>query len=134
MIFVDTSAWLALADSHDRDHSRATEFHKRILRGEFGKQVTTNYVLTETLTIIRRRIGLTQAIALATAVRGGKEVGVFWVEPVHHGEAIELMAHRADKEWSVTDCSSFVIMRSLGIQDSFTFDRDFAQAGFSVRP
>jgi predicted nucleic acid-binding protein len=125
---------LALADSHDREHSRATEFHKRLPQGESSKRVTTNYVLTETLTIIRRRIGPTQAFALAKAVRGGKEVGFFWVEPVHHGEAIELMAHHGDTEWSVTDCSSFVIMRSLGIQDSFTFDRDFAHAGFTVRP
>jgi predicted nucleic acid-binding protein len=134
MIFVDTSAWLALADSRDRDHSRSTEFHKRILRAEFGKQVTTNCVLTETLTIIRRRIGLAQAVTLANAVRAGKEVGLFWVESVHHDQAIDLMADHADKDWSVTDCTSFVIMRSLGIQDAFTLDRDFTQAGFTARP
>ncbi len=134
MIFVDTSAWLALADSHDRDHSQAAEFQRRIVRGEYGKQVTTNYVMTETVTIIRRRIGLAPAIALANAVDAGKEVGLFWVEPVLHREAIDLMAAHADKRWSVTDCASFVIMRSLGIRDAFTFDRDFAQAGFSAHP
>jgi len=134
MIFVDTSAWLALADSHDRDHAEAAEFQHRIVRGEFGKQVTTNYVLAETVTIIRRRLGLAPAIRLSNAVRGGKEVGLFWIEPVHHHEATDLMAAHTDKDWSVTDCSSFVIMRSLGIRDAFTFDRDFAQAGFSILP
>jgi uncharacterized protein len=134
MIFVDTSAWLALADSRDRDQSRAVELHRRILRGEFGKQVTSNYVMTETLTIIRRRLGLTQAIELAKAVRVGTQVSLFWIEPVHHEEGVELMASHADKEWSLTDCTSFVIMRALGVRDAFAFDRDFAQAGFITRP
>jgi uncharacterized protein len=134
MIFVDTSAWLALADSHDKDHARATAFLSRINRGEFGKQVTTNYVMTETLTIIRRRLGLGPALALAETVRAGRELGVYWVEPIHHNEAIGLMAQHADKEWSVTDCTSFVIMRSLGIREAFTFDRDFVRAGFSRQP
>ncbi|HLM90569.1 MAG TPA: PIN domain-containing protein [Thermoplasmata archaeon] len=131
---MDASAWLALADSRDRDHPRAAEFYHRVVRGEFGRQVTTNYVLAETLTIVRRRLGLTQAMELAKAVQRGKEVGLFWVEPVHHHQAIELMSAHEDKEWSVADCSSFVIMRALGIQDAFTFDRDFAQAGFTARP
>jgi|SRR5271170_460060 predicted nucleic acid-binding protein len=134
MIFVDTSAWLALADSRDRDHSRAIELHRRIVRGEFGKQVTSNYVMTETLTIIRRRLGLPQALELAKAVRVGTQVGLFWIESVHHNEAIELMASHADKDWSLTDCSSFVLMRSLAVRDAFTFDRDFTQAGFVARP
>jgi len=59
---------------------------------------------------------------------------VFWVEPIHHNEALELLTTHADKDWSVTDCSSFVIMRSLGVSDAFTFDRDFAQAGFNAHP
>jgi predicted nucleic acid-binding protein len=134
MIFVDTSAWLALADSNDHDHSRAIELQRRISRGEFGKQVTSNYVMAETLTIIRRRLGLPQSLELAEAVRRGSQVAQFWVEPVHHNEAVELMATRADTEWSLTDCSSFVIMRSLGVRDAFSFDRDFAQAGFTLHP
>jgi uncharacterized protein len=134
MIFVDTSAWLALADSHDHDHSPAIESRRRIIKGEFGKQVTTNYVMSETVTIVRRRLGLPKAVELASAVRIGKEVGLFWVEPVHHQEALDLMAAHADKEWSVTDCVSFVMMRSLGLRDAFTFDRDFVQAGFIAHP
>lgn len=134
MIFVDTSAWLALADSHDRDHPRAREFGRRIARGEFGKQVTTNYVLTEAVTIIRRRLGLDTAVSFAEAVDGSDEVRVFWIEPVHHREAIELMAAQSDKSWSVTDCTSFVVMRAFDISSAFTLDEDFAQAGFAVLP
>ena len=134
MIFVDTSAWLALADAHDRDHAEAQAFHGRLRRGEFGKLATTNYVMVETLTLVRRRVGLAPAVTLSNAVREGKEVQLFWVEPVHHQKAVGLMSAHADKRWSLTDCSSFVIMRALGIQRAFTFDRDFEQAGFSCEP
>jgi uncharacterized protein len=134
MIFVDTSAWLALADSHDRHHEEALEVQRRIVRGQFGQQITTNYVLVETVSIIRRRLGLPPAMSFASAVESGKEVGLFWVEPVHHREAMELMASHADKQWSLTDCASFVTMHSMGVQDAFTFDRDFVQAGFRAHP
>lgn len=134
MIFVDTSAWLALADAHDRFHNSAREFQRRIVRGEFGKQVTSNYVMTETITIVRRRLGLAPAVALANAVRAGGETVLFWVEPVHHQEAMDLMESRADKTWSLTDCTSFVLMRSLNIRDAFAFDQDFEQAGFVMSP
>ena len=134
MIFVDTSAWLALADAHDRFHPSATQFQRHIVGGEFGKPVTTNYVMTETMTVVRRRLGIAAAVRLANAVREGKETGLFWIEPVHHQEAVDLMASHPDKSWSLTDCSSFVIMRSLSIREAFAFDRDFVRAGFSINP
>jgi predicted nucleic acid-binding protein len=134
MIFVDTSGWLALADAHDRDHARARALEPRIARGEFGKQVTTNYVLTETVTILRRRMGLPVAVRFARGLTSSDEVRIFWIEPVHHREAVQFMEAHADKTWSLTDCSSFVVMKGLGIENAFAFDHDFAQAGFRVYP
>jgi uncharacterized protein len=134
MIFVDTSAWLALADRHDRDHTRTLAVSRLIARGEYGKQVTTNYVTTETLTLVRRRLGLSAAVALAKTFAESDEVRVFWIEPVHHAEAVQLMAAHTDKVWSLTDCTSFVVMRALQIRQALALDDDFTQAGFSVVP
>jgi|HubBroStandDraft_1064217.scaffolds.fasta_scaffold259862_2 uncharacterized protein len=134
MIFVDTSAWLALGDRHDRDHTRTLDVARRIARGEFGKQVTTNYVTTETLTLVRRRLGLSAAISLAKTFAESDEIRVFWIERVHHEEAMQLMAAHTDKVWSLTDCTSFVVMHALEIRQAFALDDDFAQAGFSVVP
>ena len=134
MIFVDTSAWLALADSHDKDHARTLEFSRLIAKGEFGRQVTTNYVLTETVTMLGRRLGVEKAVAIGEGIERSEEVSLFWIESVHHREAMTLIAAHPDKRWSVTDCTSFVVMRALEIDSAFTLDRDFAQAGFTVRP
>jgi uncharacterized protein len=132
MIFVDTSAWLALADARDRNHSLALRIARRLARGEFGKQATTNYVLAETLTIMRRRLGIEATTRFAEGLDTSREVRVFWIEPVHHREAVDLMSKRSDKEWSMFDCTSFVVMRSLSIEAAFAFDEDFGQAGFTL--
>ena len=134
MIFVDTSGWLALADRHDKDHLRTLDAGRRVARGEFGKQVTTNYVTTETLTLVRRRLGLSAAVSLAKTFAESDEIRVFWIEPVHHEEAVKLMAAHSDKVWSLTDCTSFVIMRALQIRHALALDDDFTQAGFSLVP
>lgn len=132
MIFVDTSGWLALANSNDRDHTSAREPEPELARGRFGKQVTTNRVLTETVTIRRRRLGLPSAVRFASAIEQTREVQGCWIEPVRHREAVSLMASDADQLWSPTDRSSFVVMKALGIADAFAVDHAFVQAGFHV--
>ena len=37
-----------------------------------------------------------------------------------------------DKEWSLTDCTSFVVMQEEGLTDALTTDHHFEQAGFTV--
>lgn len=46
---------------------------------------------------------------------------------------LDLLARRADKNWSLTDCISFVVMEEEGIQEALTIDRDFEQAGFKAQ-
>jgi hypothetical protein len=42
----------------------------------------------------------------------------------------QLLKSRPDKNWSLTDCISFVVMQGRGIKAAFTADRHFEQAGF----
>jgi len=39
-----------------------------------------------------------------------------------------------DKEYSLTDCISFSVMKNIGINTAFAFDKHFAQAGFKKVP
>lgn len=48
--------------------------------------------------------------------------------------AVDLMISHEDKRWSLTDCITFVLMRELEVRDAFTFDRNFAEAGFRTQP
>ena len=47
-----------------------------------------------------------------------------------HQAGIQLYAKRPDKEWSLTDCVSFVVMRQEGVTEALTGDHHFEQAGF----
>lgn len=48
--------------------------------------------------------------------------------------ALELFEHSRDKRWSFTDCTSFLVMRELGLAQAFSFDRNFEEAGFARLP
>jgi predicted nucleic acid-binding protein len=44
--------------------------------------------------------------------------------------ALDLFRRRSDKNWSLTDCSSFLIMQKMAISEALTYDLHFEQAGF----
>lgn len=133
MIFVDTSAFLALADSEDRNHTAARTIHDGgIMRGKFGRMVTSDYVLDEAFTLLKTNLGVDAVEALAGVVESGGSVHQVWVGREHFRSALQLLKAHADRSWSFTDCTSFVIMRELGIAHAFSFNADFRQAGFSI--
>jgi predicted nucleic acid-binding protein len=57
-----------------------------------------------------------------------------YIEIIHINEIIDsqvwdLLIQRKDKNWSLVDCSSFVIMKQYGINEALTNDHHFEQAG-----
>lgn len=134
MIFVDTSAWVALADPDDEHHAAATRVNAEVRKGAHGKLVTTDYVLNETLSLVRDRVGFDHLRAFAQGLLGSPNVHLLWVEEAQFRTSLDLMLTREDKRWSFTDCTSFVTMKSMGVREAFAFDSDFRQAGFVVIP
>jgi uncharacterized protein len=59
-----------------------------------------------------------------------ENVEVVPLEMELYQEGVKLYASRSDKEWSLTDCISFVIMERLGLAEALTADHHFQQAGF----
>lgn len=134
MIFVDTSAFLAIENRRDRHHAEALAFRDAML--PTGRRwVTSDYVLAETLTTLRFRAGHAIAVDFGQAVR---ESGLLTVEAVSiliREEAWRIFKTFADKDFSFTDCTSFVLMERLAISIAFAFDDHFRQYGkFIVRP
>ena len=134
VIFVDTSAWYALMDAEDPNHRAAQAFHRDLGKGRFGRLVTTDYVLDETYTHLRLRANLGFVRGLVGLLGGSRSIVQLWVGEEDFKRALRLMLEREDKVWSFTDCTSFVLMESMGIRDAFTFDANFREAGFSAHP
>jgi predicted nucleic acid-binding protein len=126
-VFADTFYFLALLNKKDEAHDRAVAYAALI-----DKLVTTEWVLTELadgLAASRHRhmFWETRQELLADA-----DVHVVPLDSHIHEEGIRLYADRPDKEWSLTDCISFVVMRQEAITEALTGDHHFEQAGFVV--
>lgn len=134
MIFVDTSAWYAYEVPDDVNHPKARGFAERLKRGEFGSLITSDYVLDETLTLLRMRKGLRASRAFIDKILKSRSVIIVWVDEGIFRKALETFLKSEGKAWSFTDCTSFAIMEQLKIANSFTFDVNFKEAGFAAYP
>ena len=127
MIFVDTGSWYALADPTDANHVSAATW----LADNTERLVTTDYVIDETLTLLRARGHDERAIVLGTQFFEGTDdlATVIYCTEQDVRRTWETFRRFRDKDWSFTDCSSKVVMGRLGITTAFAFDRHFRQFG-----
>jgi len=132
-LFVDTAGWMACADAGEPAHGPACETRDTAL--EAGTLlVTTDYVMDETLTLIRMRLGLPAAKAWWAQVEGSSRVRWEWVGMERAEKARKAFFRFRDKSYSFTDCTSFVVMQELRLKEALTTDRHFRQMGFQVLP
>ena len=132
VVFWDTAAFVALGNRDDALHDDAVSVSEELAsRGSLV--LTTDAVLTEVANTFSRAAWRSMARGLIEAVRESVEAGV--AEIVHVDESLwlqgwRLFVERPDKDWSLTDCISFVVMREREITKAFTSDHHFEQAGF----
>jgi hypothetical protein len=132
-LFVDTAGWMACADAADPSHLRASAARDRWLEQK-GVLVTTDYVIDETLTLIRFRLGLSAAEAWWKQVEGSARLQWELITPERAEKARHLFFRYADKEFSFTDCTSFVVMQQLKLKHALTTDGHFKQMRFQMVP
>lgn len=123
-VFVDTSAWYAMSARDDADHSSAVG-RFRHLAALRRLPVTTNHVIGESYTLLRKRLGFRPASELIRRMRGTAFVQRVFVPEAWEEEAERLLEQYDDQPFSYVDATSFVTMRRLGIQEALAFDRDF---------
>ena len=128
-LFADTALWIALFRSRDQHHCDAVAWQDYLVRSE-ALIVTTEAVCWEWLN------AMSGAATRNIAAQGFERVCHDpRIEVVPHSgefsaEAIRLFTARSDKEWSLTDCLSFVVMGWRNIRQALTADNHFEQAGF----
>jgi predicted nucleic acid-binding protein len=132
-LFVDTAGWMCLADSSDAQHRAARQSRDGWLRGG-GVLVSTDYVLDETLTLLRVRLGLDAAARWWEQVESSTRLRWELIDPMRAEKARVWFFRWRDKDFSFTDCTSFVVMRELRLRKALTTDRHFRDAGFECVP
>lgn len=130
-VFVDTSAFIALLDPRDDCHDQAVHI-EQVLSSQATRLVTTNFVLNETYTGLRGKIQHSAILRFRDSVRQSQRLSVVRITEAVEDQAWEIFARYHDKDFSFTDCTSFALMRQLGITTAFAFDEHFAQFGFAL--
>ena len=124
-VFVDTSAFFALADRTDRFHPVAVEF----MRHHEGLLVTSNLIIYETVTLIRMRLGFEPSVRFGRRLFDETITPSLRVTTKDASDAWALFRRYRDKRFSFVDCTSFVLLERYGIGAAFAFDDDFRQLG-----
>ena len=132
-LFVDTAGWVACADAADPAHDNTAAARDALLQAG-GVLITTDYVADETLTLLRLRLGLRTSEAWWQQVDASPRVRWEYISLARADKARAFFFRYRDKEFSFTDCTSFVVMRELKLQEVMTTDHHFRQAGFLTLP
>ena len=131
-LFVDTSAWCAVFDRRDQNHTRASAFFSA-LRGKPVRLITSDYIFDETVTLLRAHTGHPSAVAFGESILKGS-VAIEEIDASLRAEAWELFVKYDDLDCSFTDYTSFVLMRNLQLDHAFTFDHHFWTMGLVCHP
>lgn len=131
VIFIDTSALIALVDDQDTFHAVAKRQWRIILESQ-DTLLCNNYVVLETISLAQRRFGMGQIHLLESDFLS--LLDVHWIDEDEHQSATRMFLEANRRNLSLVDCSSFDTMRRLDIETAFTFDEHFCEQGFSVIP
>ena len=127
MIFVDSSFWIGFSAARERRHRevlRLLELHAS------DRLTTTNHVIGETWTFLRKRYGHDAARRFVDYAEDAERLTIGFVSAAVERDAWIWLRRRDERAYSFVDATSFAFMRSLAIHEAFAFDGDFAAAGF----
>jgi len=128
-VFLDTAYVNARINTRDQWHEAAVRWERK-LAADWRQLITTEFVLVEIadgLAAVRFRLQAGQVIA---ALQASALVEIIPASSDLFTAALELYQSRPDKDWGLTDCASFVVMRERALSEALTTDEHFRQAGF----
>jgi predicted nucleic acid-binding protein len=129
-VFIDTSYLLALELSNDQNHAVSLRHWQGIIKA-LPHLVTTSYVFDEVVTFFNSRGHHSKAVQTGNKLLRSPSVQLVHVDENLFHEGWRYFVQYQDKDYSLTDCLSFVVMQRFGITTAYTFDQYFLQAGFA---
>jgi predicted nucleic acid-binding protein len=130
-VLIDSSAFYALADPTDANNAAAKAIATR-LHTQRWRLFTTNFVRAEAHALLLNRLSHWAADQFLQQLRESPSATIIRITRADELAAQELVATYHDKDFSLTDATSFVVMERLGIRAAFTFDRNFSQYGLTL--
>jgi uncharacterized protein len=130
-VFADTGFWIALFYRDDQYHQNAIKLSRQVTLEKISI-FTSEMVLVEFLNFFTRfnpQIRYDMAVWV-TQVREDPAITVIPQSSIQSERAVAFYLDRVDQQWSLTDCSSFLLMTELRITDALAHDKHFQQAGF----
>ena len=129
--FLDTAFAIALISPNDAFHEKALELANLVEQTK-SRLVTTRAVVIEIGNALSKQSLRKSAVELIDSMEGDETVTIVSVSDEIYNDAFRLFRSRLDKEWGLTDCISFVVMKQQKITNALTTDQHFQQAGFVV--
>lgn len=128
-VFVDTSGLYALVDKNDGHHSTAREIVEKLVRAG-RKLILTDYIIAETVNLAVARRGTHVGLRVLDLIEQSVGIRIERVDASRFDATKAFFRKHADHHYSFTDCSSFVVMRELRLQEALTTDGHFPEAGY----
>jgi len=125
-VFADTSYYLALVNPKDPRHDLAVERGDNLL----GRIFVTEYVLVELGSALSHGSDRLVFLELLEDLEKQDSITIIPAGETLFRQGVALFAARPDKEWSLVDCISFIVMKQKRLEEALTTDRHFVQAGF----
>lgn len=129
--FIDTAAFLAVLNANDQFHLLAKQSWEEMLASDLTL-FSSNYVILETTALLQHRFGVEAVRLFESDIL--PIIEIVWVEETVHKQGMSALLAANRRDLSLVDCTSFEIMRQIGLDTVFTFDPHFREQGFSVIP
>lgn len=127
-LFADISFFVSFLSDRDRWHDEATSF----MTSHRGRFVSSEWILAELCNYWAASARRAQVSSLLGSLRVKPKFQILKAQNASFDRGLELFSSRPDKQWSLTDCISFVVMQDLGITHALTADHHFEQGGFTI--
>jgi uncharacterized protein len=133
-LFLDSGYVVALELQNDQYHERTAAHWQKLMSPTPARLVTTSLVFAEIVTLLSARGQRQRSIQVGDWLFSSKHLLLVDVDRSLFDDGWAYFKQHDDKQYSLTDAVSFVLMKRLGIRTALTFDHHFRQARFDVEP
>lgn len=130
--FVDTDAFVALAKEDDPSHHRALTIAS-LLEQQNVRYVTSNYVFSETVTVISQRLNHNTSLQFIENIRSATSpFPITWITPELEEKALRIFERQTSKNVSFVDCTNMAVLDHLRLDGIFSFDKAYRTNGYTL--